>query len=242
MKYIFLLLLIICSALPAFSQQTNAPAYTSPEGEKEPGKTLYVPVSRNIKEPDSLATAGYFEKLKESYLSKEFVFLGNDKYNEHNPRDLVTGAIRYDIPEGTRLKCIDLLPPGSANNHILAIFHHPGYGSLSVCLHQGRCARLVPLAEYRKKAAKSEQLEKKYGRKEAGLIRQGCVAIGFTKQMCRESWGEPTGVTISNKKIGMVAEWVAKSKSGPDEEWIYSGTFSNCYLYFENDILTRFQY
>lgn len=215
MKYIFLLLLLICSLSAALSQET--------------------------KEPDNLLTAGYFEKLKESYFSKEFVFLGNDKYNEHNLRDLVTGAIRYDIPEGTRLKCIDLLPPDSTNKHLVAIFQHPGYGRLTVCCHQGIFTRLIPLQEYRERAAKREQQEKKYGHKDAKLIREGFVAIGFTKQMCRESWGEPDKVNITKRNNGPKDEWNTKHKFGTDEEWIYSGTFSNGYLYFENGVLTRFQ-
>lgn len=78
-------------------------------------------------------------------------------------------------------------------------------------------------------AAKNKRkatLTRKYGASSAKLILQGKIRIGMTKNMCRDSWGEPDDI---NKSSG---SW------GVHEQWVY-GTSS--YLYFENGILTSIQ-
>lgn len=66
---------------------------------------------------------------------------------------------------------------------------------------------------------------KKYGNSTALDICQGYVKIGWDKEKCRLSWGEPRDI---NKSIG---SW------GVHEQWCYSGS----YLYFENGRLTSIQ-
>jgi len=78
-------------------------------------------------------------------------------------------------------------------------------------------------------AAKNKRkaiLTHKYGASLANLILQGKVRVGMTKNMCTESWGEPSDI---NKSSG---SW------GVHEQWVYG---MSSYLYFENGILTSIQ-
>jgi hypothetical protein len=69
-------------------------------------------------------------------------------------------------------------------------------------------------------------LIKKYGKNNAALILNEDVRIGFTKQMCIESWGEPYDI---NTTI---------TRHGKHEQWVYG---DGTYLYFEGNILTGIQ-
>ena len=80
----------------------------------------------------------------------------------------------------------------------------------------------------RKKAEANRlaELTKKYGAKNAKLIMGSVVQIGWNKQMCIESWGEPSEI---NKTI---------TSGNVHEQWVYS---ISSYLYFDNGILTGIQ-
>ncbi len=66
----------------------------------------------------------------------------------------------------------------------------------------------------------------KYGTRNADLILAERVALGMTKQMCIEAWGEPESV---NRTV---------TRYGTSEQWVYGlGT----YLYFEGNKLTGIQ-
>lgn len=83
----------------------------------------------------------------------------------------------------------------------------------------------------RQKEAKEERiykqrLIKKYGAKNAALILDEQVRIGFTKEMCVESWGEPRYI---NSTI---------TRYGKQEQWVYG---IGCYLYFIGNKLTGIQ-
>lgn len=70
------------------------------------------------------------------------------------------------------------------------------------------------------------RLIKKYGKRNAQLILDEKVEIGFTKQMCIEAWGEPQDInrTITRNRV--------------HEQWVYG---IGCYLYFEGNYLTAIQ-
>ncbi len=69
-------------------------------------------------------------------------------------------------------------------------------------------------------------LIRKYGKRNALLILDNIVKLGFTKEMCIEAWGEPYDInrTITN--------------NGIHEQWVYD---IGRYLYFEGNILTAIQ-
>ena len=78
-----------------------------------------------------------------------------------------------------------------------------------------------------------DSLAKKYGKANAKLIIEGRVRLGWTREMCRESWGSPDDINT------MTGSW------GVHEQWVYEYSFSDSYsmycLYFENGILTSIQ-
>lgn len=76
-----------------------------------------------------------------------------------------------------------------------------------------------------RRAAKYAQLIATYGASTAELIMQGKVRIGWTSQMCRESWGAPRKI---NRTI---------TAYGVDEQWVYYKGF----LYFTDGILRTIQ-
>lgn len=86
-------------------------------------------------------------------------------------------------------------------------------------------------ADYEAKLAKEEaaykaKLIRKYGKRNALLILDNKVILGFTKDMCIEAWGEPSDI---NRTI---------TRYGTREQWVYG---LGCYLYFEGNILSGIQ-
>lgn len=86
-------------------------------------------------------------------------------------------------------------------------------------------------AEYQAMLEKEEReykanLIKKYGKRNALLILENAVQIGFTKEMCVEAWGEPYDInrTVTRNII--------------HEQWVYD---IGRYLYFKGNILTAIQ-
>ena len=75
-------------------------------------------------------------------------------------------------------------------------------------------------------ANRLSELTKKYGTNNAKLIMQSIVQIGWSKQMCIESWGEPSDI---NKTI---------TSGSVHEQWVYG---NNQYLYFDDGKLTAIQ-
>jgi hypothetical protein len=68
---------------------------------------------------------------------------------------------------------------------------------------------------------------------ECVLVATEQVALGMTPQIARASWGNPSDI------IHSVDSW------GTREQWVYRSALSNIstkYLYFENGILTSWQY
>ncbi len=73
--------------------------------------------------------------------------------------------------------------------------------------------------------AEADKIIKKYGQPIWKNILQGKVFIGWTKAMCKLSWGRPNDI---NKTI---------TAYGTTEQWVYSGN----YLYFSGNKLTAIQ-
>ena len=76
-------------------------------------------------------------------------------------------------------------------------------------------------------------LVKKYGATNAKLIENGEVKIGFTKQMCIESWGEPDDINTTTTAYGIHEQWVYYD----DYYW----SFDMRCLYFDNGVLVTIQ-
>lgn len=89
-------------------------------------------------------------------------------------------------------------------------------------------AEEIKAREERNKQLREERLmrlKSKYSDRDVESILSGRLRIGMTKEMCRESWGEPKRVNKTTTAYGVREQWV----------------YSNSYLYFENGILTTIQ-
>lgn len=77
------------------------------------------------------------------------------------------------------------------------------------------------------------KLAKKYGKANAKLIIERQVKLGWSEEMCRESWGNPTDINTTT------GSW------GVHEQWVYEVSYDDYYnmrcLYFENGVLTTIQ-
>ncbi|HHX68838.1 MAG TPA: hypothetical protein GX708_12400 [Gallicola sp.] len=90
--------------------------------------------------------------------------------------------------------------------------------------------RIAKEREAAEKKAAEEKLEamiKKYGPYYGKLVGEGYYAIGMTKDMIKDSIGEPDDI---NRTVG---SW------GTHEQWVYSRY--DLYIYFENGKVTSFQ-
>lgn len=90
------------------------------------------------------------------------------------------------------------------------------------------------LMDYGGKAiVRFEALVKKYGKLNAKLIIEKQVKLGWSEEMCRESWGNPTDINTTT------GSW------GVHEQWVYEVSYDDYYnmrcLYFENGVLTTIQ-
>lgn len=61
------------------------------------------------------------------------------------------------------------------------------------------------IAEKNKRKA---DLTRKYGASTTNLILQGKIRIGMTKNICRDSWGEPDSINKTITKYGTTEQWV----------------------------------
>ncbi len=191
---------------------------------------------RNNESPfNHFMTLGYFEKLKQLYIGKDFYYLnnrwnGSKRSEDGGLYDLKNGNDRKDIPKNAKLKCIDVSIEDGGDNNILIIFDVLDYGKSfawfdEVAFTGYGNSKFETFEEHRVRVANEQKLMKKYGEKIANIIINGEVRIGFTKQMCIESLGEPIKINKTSATYGV------------HEQWVYNSS----YLYFENGILKTIQ-
>ncbi len=65
----------------------------------------------------------------------------------------------------------------------------------------------------------------KYGKYWGRLVAEGQLEIGMTKQMCRDSWGEPNDIKSTSTRYGT------------HEQWVYT----TIYVYFDNGKISAIQ-
>ena len=74
-------------------------------------------------------------------------------------------------------------------------------------------------------ANQKKRMISKYGKYWGKLVGEGQLEIGMTKQMCRDSWGEPESINRTSTRYGN------------HEQWIYS----TIYVYFDNGKISAIQ-
>jgi len=212
--------------------------------DKESGDLLYFWFDSNRNDLplncfSDFLTVEYFEKLKEMYLEKEFVYIykGSGIYPERaGIRNIIDGSERGDIRLGTILRCVDVsLNESMDKPSILAIMENSEYGKSfvwidDIVITDVSYRKFQPFEEYQKELEDSKRLEEAlinvHGKEIADLILRKNVKLGFTTEMCILSWGYPDKI---NKTTGSY---------GVHEQWVYG---NGRYLYFENGILTTIQ-
>ena len=188
-----------------------------------PYDTVYYDFSSYIKSFETFINTGYIEKLKQKYVGKELII---NKDDASLPK---IGTGKYEsIPKGTRLKCTDISIEDGNRYSMLLLLHHDKYGNFyaNLTLEIGLEDLDTPEV-YRVRLQKEVALVRKYGKVNADLIIRNQVRTGWSKAMCRESWGAPKSVNVMSGAYGTT------------EQWVYS---SSCYLYFKNGVLTTIQY
>jgi hypothetical protein len=196
-------------------------------------------------------TVGYFEKLQSKITGKRFVYM-REGNNPHSIRSIDNRTPRTVIPKGTIFEATDIVIDElyekydkhsymSPTSPIIVLLsngeHGKGFVSHEVIENSflendvfSAIRNFIPYEEHERKLKKDKEhrdfILKKFGITKGGLILEGKVKIGFTAEMCVESWGEPNDI---NKTTGSY---------GVHEQWIYG---DGSYLYFENGILTAIQ-
>ena len=191
----------------------------------------------------------HIEKLKDSLVGKEYVYQYDGGSYGSPIKQVGSNNKMTEVPNKTIWKCIDVCAQLQLGNSVLysanpfIVLQNDKYG-------QGYCYfsttfnnedpvfvyRMTEKQEYDAKnkadqKAKQERINKlsaKYGKYYAKLIAEGKVVRGMTKEMCKESWGEPDDINVS------IGSW------GRHEQWVY-GEIHSSYLYFENGKLTAIQ-
>lgn len=186
----------------------------------EPYDTVYYCFDSSTKEFQSFINTGYFEKLKKQYIGVEFVVF--DELGTYT--QLGTGKHK-SLPKGTYLKCTDIKIEDGYMYRIILLLHNDNFGDFFVGL--GHDMRNLETSEtFNLRLQKKAEWIRKYGKSNAELIWHNKVRIGWTKDMCLESWGSPKSI---NKMTGA---------GGITEQWVYS---NDEYLYFKNGLLTTIQ-
>lgn len=74
-------------------------------------------------------------------------------------------------------------------------------------------------------ANQKKRMIAKYGKYWGKLVAEGQLEIGMTKQMCRDSWGEPESINRTSTRYGN------------HEQWVYT----TIYVYFDNGKISAIQ-
>ncbi len=186
--------------------------------EKESNDIVYFEYSENYEHSFPFIVVGYFVKLKQTEINKEFIVRGKNWLTSGIMYDMNTGNAVSEFLPGNKWTCVDVTIDEK-------------YYSLSLIL-QNQKGEQIPLSVDNSKRTnwvfnkdQAEIYKKIYGLENWNLILESKVKIGMTKEMCELSWGKPKSI---NETI------TSQNKS---EQWVYS----QGYLYFEKGVLTTIQ-
>lgn len=199
----------------------------------------------------SWVVLSHLKYLKDSLVGREYIYnYERDSYGAPI-KQVGSNKPMKEVPSKSVWICVDVLPWLQIGDRILyfanpvIILQNEKYGK-GYCFQHVEWPkekeepvfgyRMIDKQEYDAKIkaeqkAKQERIAKltaKYGKYYAKLIVEEKVVRGMTKEMCRESWGEPDDINVS------IGSW------GRHEQWVYGKIYSS-YLYFENGKLTTIQ-
>lgn len=192
---------------------------------------------------DDALLVGYYEKLKQKYIGKSFIYTGRAKGKgcqfitepslDHSAIDTKTKQI-INLRDKSEWQCTDIqLVDDEVTMQLYAILTNSDGNEIkarirNIFLTKGEtnAAFFSCFMDKNEFERWKNSIVEKYGLEYALLIIKKKVKIGMTDKMCIEAWGEPDSKnrTVLNGK--------------ETEQWVYK---TNSYLYFDNGILTAIQ-
>lgn len=182
---------------------------------KENNDTIYYRYDHKSIFPNfPFIVVGYFEKLKQQYIGKQYIFR-NEILGE--TRDINTGKI-ITFKLRDKWECVDVT--------IDDIYYF-----LNLSLKNSRGEQfLFPINFFNDTSGiftpkEVQKYTQKFGKVRFDQILKSEAIIGMTKEMCELAWGKPKDINITILK------------NSTKEQWVYSYN----YLYFKNGILYSIQ-
>jgi len=159
-------------------------------------------------------TLGYYEKMKQIFVGKEFYAISS---MEKRPK--VDSKETIKPPHKTKFKCIDIAVNIGESEPPFAVLENAQYGKIKGQIIEGqRLHMFVSISAY-------NAYIKKYGTKFGSSVAEGTIEIGMNKKMVKDAWGLPDHINTTTGSYGT------------HEQWVYG----NSYLYFKNGIVTSKQ-
>lgn len=186
--------------------------------EKETKDIVYYEYNSQFEHSFPFIVVGYFAKLKELEIGKEYIVRGKNWLSSEPMTDMKTGNPVSNFVAGGRWKCVDVTIEDKYYTLSLVLENEKGE---QISLNVDKSKNTNWVFEF----GQAELYKKKFGNENWQRILDGKVKIGMTKEMCELSWGKPKSInrTIVSGKIS--------------EQWVYSEN----YLYFDNGIMTAMQ-
>lgn len=161
---------------------------------------------------DDYVTVGYYEKMKQIFIGKEFYSKG-DPINNADTEEIISAPFK------TKFKCVGMAVKVGEYGHVFAVLENSKYGKV-----KGQIATRYNL-DYFISVSRYNEYIKKYGTVFGNKVAEGNIKIGMNKNMVRDAWGSPDHINTT------------RGKYGTHEQWVYGSR----YLYFENGKLTSMQ-
>lgn len=175
--------------------------------------SFYLKISSPHYPVHAFVTLGYYEKMKKTFVGKEFYSKGRYEIDKVDTKEKVT------LPYKVKFKCTDIGVNVGEDGYIFAILENEKYGRMKGEIMNGKkINHFITVAFY-------NECIRKYGAKFGSYVAEGKIEIGMNKNMVRDAWGLPDNI---NKSTGSY---------GTHEQWVYGDR----YLYFQNGKLTSTQ-
>ena len=159
-------------------------------------------------------TQGYYEKMKQIFVGKEFYSIGRTEYQKVDSNENI------ELPNRIKLKCIDIAVNIGEDGPAFAVLENEKYGKIKAEItKKQKLYMLISLSDYNKYL-------KKYGTQFGRYVAERHIVIGRNKNMVKDAWGDPDHINTTQGTYGV------------HEQWVYGKR----YIYFKNGIVTSKQY
>lgn len=180
---------------------------------KDPNDSLFYYTFDNFHNCDEFVTLGYYEKMKQTFVGKDFYTTGRYELEKIDVKEKII------LPYKVKFRCTDIAVNVGEDGPIFAVLENEKYGRIKGVIIKGKkLDNFITVSYY-------NDCIKKYGAKFGSDVAEGKVEIGMNKNMVRDAWGSPDNVNVTEGSFGRHEQWVYKDR----------------YLYFQNGKLTSMQ-